>query len=65
MKLSEALKIDSEAYAINGIVHYSEDTEEPCICMECKEHASVIRVVVDDEEVDTMSNCCGADCHIW
>ena len=45
-------------------VEYSEiETGEDGICLGCKEHAEIIILLEDGEEVDRLSNCCGAS--IW
>ena len=39
------------------------ETDECCLCMDCKDHSSVVIILKNGEEVDRLSSCCGAG--IW
>lgn len=39
------------------------ETDEHCICLHCKEHASITIWFTDGVEVDRVSNCCSS--RIW
>ena len=63
--LAEALEVDSEAFEKDGIIYHMEETEEPGMCLDCKEHCGVCLHFENGIEVDTSSNCCGSGVHIF
>ena len=51
--------------AQSEIVFSEIETDESCLCMDCKDHASVVILLEDGEEVERVSNCCGAPIWEW